>query len=204
MTTPKDELDGADVERFEDETEPAPPAGFEDRMLARLASAAEARHDAGLEAAADALRGSRIRAEVRSPLRAPVTWLFALGMAAAAALVTFAVLSPDAGSPPDEPPYTFVRPGGPGPAPNVDIALDARGRLAAVSPPDGTGERLVFRAGRVIRIEHLRGGQLDGVTVDFDADGGVVAIRTWVAGQQRGPWIELDGHGGVKAQGTAP
>lgn len=204
MTTRDEDLDPVDPERFEDETSPAPPAGFEQRLLARLSSAAEARYDAALEAAADALREDSTAkhepARRRSPLREPVTWLFGLGLAAAAAIATFALISPSSGD--GETPYTFVRPDERPTSPTAAVQLDPRGRPAAIDPPDGTGERVLFRAGRVIRIEHLRDGQLDGVAVDFDADGGVIAIRTWSAGEERGPWLELDGHGAITKQGT--
>ena len=197
-----------DIAKFEGATEPPLPEGFEVRMLQRLDDDAVARTDATLERVGAKLRragGSDLghpgAPATRSPLREPVTWLFGLGLAALAAALAVFVVRPSA--PVDDPaPAAFVRPGAATPA-DADALLsyDAHGRVREIAPSDGQGERVVFRAGRVIRIEHLRGGQLDGVAVDFDADGGVVAVRTWSQGREAGPWLELDGHGRVTAKG---
>ncbi|MFO0749800.1 MAG: hypothetical protein U1F43_29630 [Myxococcota bacterium] len=59
------------------------------------------------------------------------------------------------------------------------LRFDARGRLAA---SELDGERLVFRSGRLVRIEHGPLGALDGTAVDFDGAGRVVRIESWTHG----------------------
>jgi len=80
-----------------------------------------------------------------------------------------------------------------------EVTRDGRGRIAQVDGPEG--ERLIFRGGRLVRVERHREGALDGVSVDFDARGFVATIRTWRAGVERGPWVELDESGRVRASG---
>ncbi len=80
-----------------------------------------------------------------------------------------------------------------------EITRDGRGRIAQIDGPDG--ERLIFRGGRLVRVERHREGVLDGVSVDFDARGFVAAIRSWRAGVEAGPWVELDETCRVRASG---
>jgi len=79
------------------------------------------------------------------------------------------------------------------PASDPSIKRDARGRISEIAV-DGAadGERLIFRAGRLLRIEHWRGGHLDGIVVDLDGSGRVVRVETWLAGERVGPSVELD------------
>lgn len=196
---PPDEGEAAEVEAFEGSSEPV-PAGVEERVLARLAEAGEARHDRGLVEAAAALRQRRA---TRSPLASWKTWAVAALAAAAAVLVTLA-LTPDADD--LEQPAAFVPTLPPPNAVPVDIRYDDRGRLSRIAPatqtPPADGEHLVFRSGRLIRVEHYRNGTLDGPAYDFDATGGLIAIRTWDRGVERGPFVELDGKGRVVSSGT--
>lgn len=79
------------------------------------------------------------------------------------------------------------------------ITHDHNGRIASIDGPEG--QRLLFRGGRLVRVERLQNGGLDGMVVDFDARGYVANIRTWVGGVERGPWLELDESGRVRASG---
>lgn len=160
----------------------------DDAFIARVDKAIAERHAAEREARlADAVARER-------PVR---TWstknvVLALVLAAAlAALVTWLTVRP----PNAETPFAL---GEHAPIPDAEIERDPQGRIAAIGQtlagkPDG--ERLVFRAGHLIRIEHWRDGALDGPAIDLDGRGRVVQIRTWVSGKLHGPWIDFDDEG---------
>ncbi len=194
-----DEVAANEVAAFESAAEPI-GAELEARVLARLDEASTARHERGLALATAAIRGRRA---TRSPLSSPLTWTLVALAAAASVWVTIA-LTPDASE--LEYPAAFAPTLPPPHAVAVDIRYDDRGRLSRIAPatetPPADGEHLIFRAGHLIRIEHYRKGVLDGPAYDFDADGGLVAIRTWALGVERGPFIELDGKGRVLGSGV--
>lgn len=198
-----DEAAAAEVAAFESASDPIgteTSAELEARALERLAEASDERHQRGLAQAAAALRRRRAP---RSPLSSPLTWTLAALAAAAAVLLTLALM-PSAGD--LEVPAAFAPTPPPPHAVPVDIRYDDRGRLSRIAPatetPPADGEHLIFRAGRLIRVEHYRKGVLDGPAYDFDADGGLVAIRTWALGVERGPFIELDGKGQLVNSGV--
>jgi len=114
---------------------------------------------------------------------------FALAGAAAAALVTWVLTRPPA----DGMPEAFGGGLTAAPPPDPSVKRDARGRITEIAV-DGAadGERLVFRAGRLSRVEHWRQGRLDGVVVDLDGSGRVVRVETWSRGERVGPNLELD------------
>lgn len=150
---------------------------------------------ARLDAAHEERQLEHVRAALRAPRRPrwSTVALVALAAAAMAALVTWGLVRSDE----PEAPFTFGEPArtvGDGP----DVTRDAAGRLVAVNA-QGDGERLVFRAGRLARIEHWKGGALDGVVVDLDARGFVVSIRRYQAGVEVAPAVELDPDGRVRA-----
>lgn len=60
------------------------------------------------------------------------------------------------------------------------VTWDGAGRLAT---SELDGERLVFRSGRLVRVEHGPVGALDGTAIDLDGAGRVVRIETWVGGK---------------------
>jgi len=75
------------------------------------------------------------------------------------------------------------------------VRRDVHGRIEEIvrnssSSPDG--ERLMFRSGRLIRVEHWVDGRLDGTVIDLDSRGQVVSIRVWRQGVASEPWILLD------------
>lgn len=198
-----DEAAAAEVAAFESASEPIDAetdAGLEARVLERLAEASAERHERGIALAATSLRKRRA---ARSPLSSPLTWALAALAAAAAVMLTLA-LTPDPHE--LEVPAAFAPTLPPPHAVPVDIRYDDRGRLSRIAPatetPPADGEHLIFRAGRLIRVEHYRKGVLDGPAYDFDADGGLVAIRTWALGVERGPFVELDGKGLVLGSGV--
>jgi len=87
----------------------------------------------------------------------------------------------------------------------VDEAAVAHEDVAdGVAPGGGVAgeERLLFRSGRLVRVEQLRGGKAHGMAVDFDGSGRVVAVRTWVDGVERGPWFEVAPSGVVERSGV--
>lgn len=146
---------------------------FVKRMRERLAEQARDDRDATLDDTFRDVRG------VARPRSAP--WRYAaiaLAAAAVAVVVTWLALRPSA-----EGPAAFD--GGSGPMPRADqaVRLDARGRLAE---SEIDGERLIFRGGRLIRIEHRKDGVLDGEVVDLDGAGRVVRIETWSQGKLTG------------------
>ncbi|MCC6624842.1 MAG: hypothetical protein IT385_26570 [Deltaproteobacteria bacterium] len=170
-----------------------------ERTLAEIDRAHDARRDGHVRAALSEVAGRGAR---RWSLRPRVAVLAALAIAATAALVTWGVMRATA---PEEPlafGQSVAEPGG------GWIARDARGRVSEIqsAPPraDGRpdGERLLFRAGRLARVERWRDGVQHGVAVDFDARGFVSAIRHWDDGREAGPWIELDADGRVRASGV--
>lgn len=121
--------------------------------------------------------------------------------ASLAAVITWVATQPGA----PESPFAFG--GNPTAGAVADIERDAHGRIAAIGQTRAgkpEGERLVFRAGQLVRIEHWRNGVLDGVTIDLDARGRIVQSRTWVEGRPRGPWVDFGEDGGVRASGDAP
>lgn len=75
------------------------------------------------------------------------------------------------------------------------VSRDAQGRVSTIATlidgqPDG--ERVLFRAGQVVRIEHWQNGRLHGVTIDFDGAGRPAHLETWHEGELRGPTLDLD------------
>lgn len=202
---PPDEVAAADVARFEGVTGPPAPSGFEGRLLARLEEDAEARAEATLDATFEAA-AARLPAPPRassrpatSPWRDPRAWLMALGAAAAAAIITF--IATGAPAVPDEAPYAFAPTDGVLEGGGVVIERDGRGRLLAIRPEGGDGEHLLFRAGRVIRIEHRRDGRLHGVAVDLDGSGAVISVTRWEQGRE-GARYDLERRGASPGEGA--
>jgi hypothetical protein len=156
----------------------------------RFVAAAMARLDEAFEA--QELRYVRAALRPKTVRVRTLVWSV-VAAAAVAALATWGALSVGA----SERPMAF------GDAVEMvatgEITRDGRGRIARVDGPDG--ERLIFRGGRLVRVERHREGVLDGVSVDFDARGFVAAIRSWRMGVERGPWVELDESGRVHASG---
>ncbi|MCC6621697.1 MAG: hypothetical protein IT385_10610 [Deltaproteobacteria bacterium] len=157
-----------------------PPGDFKARTHTLLDERAAAHRAESLDATFRAL----------APRRFGWPALAAVGLAAAAAtaLVTWSL----AGSA-DPAPAAFD--GGLTAAPPADpsVKRDARGRISEIAV-DGAvdGERLLFRAGRLLRVEHWREGRLDGVVIDLDGSGRVVRVETWSRGERVGPNLELD------------
>lgn len=116
-----------------------------------------------------------------------------VAVAAVSILATWAVTHT---STPERPMAFGGAVGAPTPA---GITRDPQGRIASIEGPEG--QRLLFRGGRLVRVERLQNGGLHGMAVDFDARGYVANIRTWVGGVERGPWLELDESGRVQASG---
>ena len=155
-----------------------------------------ARAKARLEAEA-AAHDDRVLDETFRALRRPARWVpYALALAAAVVASFATVIAMRSGEAP------AALDGGADARPDSTalVRYDALGRVAEIGARD-EGERLVFRAGRLIRSEHWRDGKLDGVVVDYDGSGRVVRIATWVAGVASGPWLELTPDGRVKASG---
>lgn len=86
---------------------------------------------------------------------------------------------------------------------------DGTGRLAELRPrktsstgpteSDTTdGQRLLFRAECLARIETYRAGKLHGPTLEFDLRGQLVSIRRFVDGLEAGPPVRLDSDGGFR------
>lgn len=131
------------------------------------------------------------------------TALVALAAALLAAVVTYAVTRP-AAPPSTEEALALDGGSSGGTAGTAVLARDAEGRPTELVRRIGDrldGERILFRAGRVIRIEHYRDGVLDGPTLDFDGLGRLVALRTYAAGVERGPYLEVGPDGQVRASG---
>jgi len=147
-----------------------------------------------------------LRAGPRSPRRPVLRYaLTALAAGLLAAVGTYLLTRP-AEAPRDD---AFALDGarGPGAATTMLpwIRTDTQGRPAEIARRvDGRldGERVLFRAGQVMRIEHYRAGQLHGPALDFDGLGRLVALRTYEAGVERGPYLELSPDGAVRASGS--
>ena len=173
-------------------TPPAPTPeelAFVERAKARLEAEAAA-HD------------ERVLDETFRALRRPARWVpYAIGLAAAVvACFATVIVMHNLG----ETPAALDGGADARPAVAAPVRYDELGRVAEIGARAGDaydGERLVFRAGRLIRSEHWRDGKLDGVVVDYDGSGRVVRIATWVAGVASGPWLELTPDGRVKASG---
>lgn len=175
-------------------------------IRAESAAVQDARLDDALRAAPrpTAARRSLRRTSVQPALRYALTAL-AAGILGAA--IAFAATRP--GEP--EKNDAFALDGGEGRGGTDDrnkapvIRTDAQGRPTEIARRLGDrleGERVLFRAGLVIRIEHYRNGQLDGPQLDFDGLGRLVAMRTYAAGVERGPFVELAPDGSVRQSGT--
>ena len=162
--------------------------------LSRLDDAHAARRDRHVQVAL-----------ARRPLSRRTFVTSLLAAAAVAVVATWGVLSATRG----EVPLAFGEVVTPVSA--SDVLRDGHGRIAAIGPDvvrtDGDagatrpsvvpsdGEHLLFRSGRLIRIEHWKDGALDGVSVDLDARGFIVAMRQWRAGREIAPALELDADG---------
>lgn len=89
----------------------------------------------------------------------------------------------------------------------IVITTDAEGRPTEIArrgenaDTPRTGQRVLFRSGMVIRIEHYRDGLLDGPVLEFDGLGRLVSQRTYSEGVERGPYIELGPDGKVHKSG---
>lgn len=148
---------------------------FIDETLALLETAHATRRDTALSDAFPAPRRRRL----------PIL-LIALAAAILAAVVTWAATRPSSHEPGpmSEQPFAFdgnATPHAPHAA-EPDVTRDAHGRLSVIGHEvDGRpdGERLLFRSGNLIRIEHWRAGKLHGVVIDLDADGRVIATELW-------------------------
>jgi len=93
------------------------------------------------------------------------------------------------------------------PADGPTVSRDEQGRVSAITTlvdgrPDG--ERVLFRAGRVVRIEHWQSGRLHGVATDFDGAGRATRIETWHQGALQGPSLDLDAELRPRAPGATP
>jgi len=93
------------------------------------------------------------------------------------------------------------------PASGPTVSHDEQGRVSSIATlvdgrPDG--ERVLFRAGRVVRIEHWQDGRLHGLVTDFDGAGRATRIETWHRGALQGPSLDLDVELRPRAQGTPP
>jgi|GEM_PF-2245506 len=201
-------------------------ADFGARVAATLDGAHLARRDAALErvfARDSSVQPTEVAAPIPLKSRpARARWLrpalLTLAAAAVASIVTGVVVS-SIMTPSDEAPFAFGGDRIPTPSSEIrrageavarreqpEIARDPQGRLASIGltvagKPDG--ERLLFRAGKLIRIEHWRDGQLDGTSIDFDGRGQLVRTRTFVAGQPRGPWASFKDDGTVQDSGSS-
>lgn len=191
-----------------DDTRDLDDSAFAERIVARIEAEGRLAEEATLK---EALRvGSAAREKARG--RRGWSGLAMVLAAAAGALVAVGVtLALRSGSAGDgvEAPRAFdggagvgpVEPGGGGAS---EVRRDGQGRIAEiVTRGSGGEERLVFRSGRLVRVEQLRGGKVHGMAVDFDGAGRVVAVRTWVDGVERGPWFELGPSGLVERSGVA-
>ena len=173
--------------------------------LAAIRAESAAAQETRLE---DTLRAAPRPAAARKALRRPALRyaLTALAAGILGAAIAYAATRPGEPAPRDD---AFALDGGAdhgddgARAPTV-ITTDASGRPTEITRKVGDrleGERVLFRAGQVIRIEHYRDGQLDGPQLDFDGLGRLVAMRTFAAGVERGPFLELAPDGSVRASG---
>lgn len=138
----------------------------------------------------------------------PTTFAAAL-VGAALALLVSTLASPSAPNPPSDRPMALD--GGRGDLRLLqqstwEVVVDGTGRLAELRPraasPSGAldvdGQRLLFRAERLAKIETYRAGKLHGPTLEFDLRGQLVSVRRFVEGQEVGPPIRLDSEGGFR------
>ncbi len=177
------------------------PTPADHAFIDRVTASIDQRHQVAREAALDG-----VLAEVAPIRRAPPRsrWLTRQVLVAAALAATLAAVLTWFTARPGPPDVPFAFGGDPAAVPTPDIERDARGRIATIGHlRDGQpeGERLIFRAGKLIRIEHWRNGALDGVSIDFDAQGRLVRSRTFVEGAPRGPWVEFAEDGRVHDSG---
>jgi hypothetical protein len=168
---------------------------FAERIVARIQQEGGAADEAMLKEAL--LVG---RAPVRARRSSKPMWGMLLAAAAGALIawgVTFALTR-------DEVPVAFDGGVGRVEAGASEVVRDERGRLLEVTTRGAGGdERLVFRSGRLVRVEQRRDGKAHGVAVDFDGSGRVVAVKTWADGVERGPWFEVGPSGIVERSGVA-
>lgn len=166
------------------------PAGFVARARDALRAAAADQDDLRLAATFRALA-----TPPRRP-RMPLVWA-ALAGALVAAAITWLLVRDTA------PTEVAAFDGGAASevGDEVIVRRDKHGRLAEIArplDPSGAhhdGERLLFRAGRLIRSEHWRSGVLDGVAVDFDGTGRVVRMQRFVGGvAQPAMTLDVNGH----------
>jgi len=143
---------------------------FVARMRSRLAEAAQADR---AELVDDTFAASRPVARARTPAWRHVAT--ALAAAAVAAVVTWLALG---GAAPR--PTAFDGGGGTIAGAGPSVRLDAHGRLAE---SEIDGERLIFRSGHLVRIERRVDGALHGDVVDLDGAGRVVRIERWRNGE---------------------
>ena len=152
---------------------------FAARLKGRLAEEAERDRDEAIGQAFRALGAGRRRGTRAGWSRIAAIAAVAAAVAAFVTWVAMGGLAGDGG-----PIAAFDGGGGEARAGASEVRLDAAGRLEETVTD---GERLVFRAGRLVRIEHVRGGVLDGVVVDLDGRGEVVRVETWRAGARVPP-----------------
>lgn len=186
----------------------------DEAFIARTLSAIRAEsadaQDARLEAAMRAVPRPGV-APGRSRRKRYGGWLGHGLTAIAAGLIGAAVafaLSRSGEAAPGEAPFALdgqVR--GDGSRSPIVITTDAEGRPTEIArrgdTPETprTGQRVLFRSGMVIRIEHYRDGLLDGPVLEFDGLGRLVSQRTYSAGVERGPFLELGPDGSVQKSG---
>lgn len=191
-----------------DDTRDLDDAAFAERIVARIEAEGRLAEEATLK---EALRvGSAACEKARGRRRGWPGLAMVLAAAAGALLAVGVTLALRSGSAGDgvEAPRAFdggagvgpVEPGGGGAG---EVRRDGQGRIAElVTRGSGGEERLIFRSGRLVRVEQLRGGKVHGMAVDFDGAGRVVAVKTWVDGVERGPWLELGPSGLVERSGV--
>lgn len=177
-------------------------AAFAERIAARIEEEGRLADEATLK---EALQVARMGASGARGRAVRTGWRMVLAAAAGALVATGVAVALSAGSG-GERPSAFD--GGVGLAPGgeraSEVRRDGEGRLVEVLTRGTAGEeRLLFRSGRLVRVEQLRGGKAHGMAVDFDGSGRVVAVRTWVDGVERGPWFEVAPSGVVERSGVA-
>lgn len=182
---------------------PVDDESFITQTLAAIRAESSAAQDARFEDALRALpRPPGAPRRARRPLLGYALTAIAAGFIGAA--IAFAASRTSDASPRDD---AFALDGGTGAARTaspISITSDSQGRPTEIARRVGgrlEGERVLFRAGQVIRIEHYRDGLLDGPQLDFDGLGRLVAMRTYTNGVERGPFVELAPDGIVKASG---
>jgi len=80
------------------------------------------------------------------------------------------------------------------------LTRDTQGRLLELAPKTlpTTGQRLHFRAERLVRIETYRQGTLHGATLEFDLRGQLVSVRQFIDGIEVLPPLRLDSDGKIR------